>query len=486
MAEDERRGTRGVGALLIIAFLIHIFDSFIRGSGEPFSTGPWMIMGLLYFLLAVWGMQLFQTKKGPIIASLIAWLVMPFMGMIVKFSSPLVGLIMFLTPVWVWYLIMRGDAGALGTIYMIGWTVLLGFAFFPTVQDYAGNAGFALPAYSPGITIGYFVHTVKVAVGNFWQALTQTQEKFTEAVKREIAIAGGDYYTGKVDEGAQMRLGVFLENLRAAESRFYDDGPVTLYATLKAETIGRPIDINVKCLADSKSVEPIPQDRFKVDTYEETDIDCIFPPGMLTSGFYTGKIAVDFDFSTRAYNKVYFMDKERLRDYKRRQVDPLEGIQDKAPTTIHTSGPVMIGMGFGSQPVGITPGAPGPTIGASITNGWTGKITKIDDIKFYVPTGLTVNQINGRDPVKIDCNAIADTEEKSVCDANLVNIYRLPTEIMDTLKNVTVQSFRATTQIDDASQLIGDAPIGFNNFKVSVDYKYAYETSLGFRVEERK
>lgn len=472
--------------VLIFAILVHILDSFLRHPGRPITIAGWSVAIFGYVFVAWLASGIIkESRKELFFVTLISILALPLLGFVAKFTTATSIMFFMVNPIWVWYLIGKNKVRLFGLFFLLFWFGLMIFSFGEPIMDYA-NQYYDIPdvpMLSPGMVLRYFLHAVNQATVNMWQGLIGFRAQFWKTVEEEIAIAKGDYYTGTVDQAATKRLGVFLQNLRPAASRFFVNEPVTLFANLKAETLDKPITINIECKADNTPANAIiPTKTFRVETFEETDIDCVFDN--LPEGYYTGKLSADFDFGTRAYHKAYFMDKERLRDYRRRQVDPLEGIPDKQPTTIYTSGPVAIGMGFGSQPIGIAQGEKGPTIGASVTNAWTGKIKEITKLIFYVPKGLKVTDINGIDVQAVDCSSL-DTDEQAVCDPALVNVYQLPAADLAKLKNVSIYSFRAHTEIESTQDLLGESPLAINNFKVSANYKYLYETQTGFRVEQQ-
>jgi hypothetical protein len=484
--------------LLILAGFVHLCDAFLRLPGGRIDFYMWTIFFVAYAIVGVMAAQRLKTWKGPIITSMIAAFAIPIVYAFAAKAAIVLGLVVILAPTWIIYLlVIRGEKYylplfpipiriELGTAYLIFWIILVAFSFMPTVQNYAAAEGYDLPVVSPAIVLRYTIDKLSTGFVNAWHAITVTgPEKVRKEIERGYEIATGDYYTGSIDESAEKRLGVFLENLRPAQSSFKEGEPVTVFAILKAETIDKPIEINLDCRVEPGNIkysDLIPKQQFTVETFEEEGIDCIFQN--LPAKYYTAKLTADFSFSTRSYQKVYFMDKERLREYKRRYADPLEGYPDKNPTTQYSPGPLMVGMGIGTQPVGITAESRGPTIGVTVDNTWAGQLKEIRDLFMIVPKGLTVNDINGI-PVNATTCATLHEKDQVGCDDNLENVYRLPYSEMQKLANITVYTFRAHTSInstEDYSKLVGDTPVAIKNIKVTLDYAYKYIASVGLNV----
>jgi hypothetical protein len=284
-----------------------------------------------------------------------------------------------------------------------------------------------------------------------------------------------------------MRLGVYIDNLKASERMFYENTPVTVYTTMRAETIDKPLDINVVCEADDQiRVTPRPQAVFNVITSDQSDIDCVWGKDVLKKGTHNIKLSAEFEFTTRSYIKSYIMDRDRLREYRRQNVDPLQGIPDKNPTAIYTSGPVRIGMSLGQQPIPLGRGGePLQSWGVNIENLWNGKIEELTNVMFFVPKGLKITNIEGVSVQEIRCDAVPE-EERESCDDNLVNVYALtPEELaLPTYKNLVTKSFRIPLEISDPEKVLGKAPVAVQNFKVTAQYRYLIDRTISVTVSE--
>ncbi|MBI2660931.1 hypothetical protein HYX09_01545 [Candidatus Woesearchaeota archaeon] len=208
-----------------------------------------------------------------------------------------------------------------------------------------------------------------------------------EVFDTRLVEASGGYYRGKVEKNQYEKLGVYLDNIRASEPRYYTDEPITIWGSLKSKTYGDVVIANFNCYRWTSGREKIkasrlePAEPFPIFTLEEKDLECTFNPGIVTdeqqqkeqrfsAGTHTVTLAANYNFATDAYQKSYFIDRDRYRAMIRDELDPFEqyGITDKAPIAVYTNGPVAIGMQMTPLiPVEIT-NAARPLLGFTLTN----------------------------------------------------------------------------------------------------------------------
>lgn len=512
MADAQPRRA-GVIWFVIIAILVHAVDAFVRYGSTPASRpGIWITMLFPHFIVYLWATKqpFFAdiSTRNLIIVAIAAYVWGPFLSILPHYFPALkiiVGAMLMFAPFWVLVAMFRAPESWFSRLYIIFWMGLVLFAFHPNIQDFAEQKGTILPgSMSPMEVIKYSLTAVKTAAVNFYQiTFVKIPKKVSEEFKRSLAMASGDYYTGKVDQGAQKRLGVYLENFRPAEQTFYESIPVTAYATMKAETLDIPLDINVGCEAKQQTVtlpvlgtEPapipaskiLPQNTFNVITTDQYDIDCIWDKGVLKKGTHDLKMKAEFPFTTRAYLKTYVMDRDRLREYRRQNVDPLADVPDKNPAAVYTSGPVRIGMGIGQQqPIAL--GQQGETLqpwGITIQNSWEGRVVEVTGVTLLVPKGLKISDAGDLKYTESTCAALPQ-EEQPACDESLVTIYAFTPEELakeDIYKNLTIKNIRIYLQITDPQKVLGTAPIAVQNFKVSVQYRYLLERTTIATVKE--
>ncbi len=307
--------------------------------------------------------------------------------------------------------------------------------------------------------------------------------------ERELAIATGDIYTGKVDEKSKEQLGVYIENFKPAEERFYESAPVTVFANIKARTFDKPINLRINCSASNNipASKIRPRSEYVIEFYDEQGVDCVFDPGVLEAGTYSVAMLADFDFKTMAYLKSYFMEQERLRAFRRQNIAPFQqyGITDTAPTAIYTQGPVRIGMRVESAlPVGIDKELPeiGFILGVTLENAWQGKVTKVNNLTIIIPKGFVLTDISNRQTEKITCFDLP-FEDQEGCDDSLVEVYMVSPEVKSIDKYVTFRA-NVVAKRQDYQKILGEAPISTKYFKTMVSYDYRLEGKTQLTVRE--
>lgn len=476
------------GSMLVLlgfAILVHTADAFLRLPGGKVNFYVWTFFFILYAILATMGANRLGTWKGPAVASLLAAFVIPVLYTYVARSEIVLGMLMLLMPTWIFYLlVVHGEYYPWTSwLYIMFWVLFLGFSYMPVIQNYASTQGYELPTISPGIVVRYTWTMFLQGIQNAKQSIKSMYSTVSREVVVSVKSAKGDYYTGTVDQSAEKITGVYVDNLKPVQQEFFEGRPVTIRGQIRAATVAQPINIRLTCTADpgniaAKSIEP--KKDIIVAGSVSKPVACVFEG--LTAKYYTTKLTVDFNFATRAYQRVYFMNEERLQEYLILGKDPLEGYTDKMPTTKHSPGPIMIGMteSFPTQPVGITQGKNGPIIDVTVDNFWGGTVKEVKDLVMYTPKGLEIKDINGVYPLKISC-ADLRTEESVGCDDNLENIYRMPPAEMQMLSQTKVNTYEAHTFVSDSAKLISDP----KTIKATVDYDYKYTQELGISVKSR-
>ena len=522
MEEKKDSGEKKKGGplgFLIIACAVHAFDVWLRYGTTPLtigqspgSPGIWILFFFIYALLWLDASTLDAFKgrisKGSLLwISVIAYLWGPFWSILPGYFPAIkyfAAFLLIIAPFWlIVVLFATQEYPKFSLIYSVIWLFLIVFALFPNIKDFAEQQGHPLPNSLTPINVGKFAwEKTKESVTNFYQiTFVKIPAKVSEDIKRQIALATGDYYTGKVDSAAQKRLGVYFDNFHPTETLFYEDTPVTSIVTMKVETLDKPLNISVGCDAISRTPtipivgtapgptpanKILPRSKFNVITSDQYDIDCVWNKGVLRKDDYTLTLRAAFDFSTRAYIKSYIMDRERLREYRRQNVDPLAGVPDKTPVAIYTSGPVRVGMSLGQQPIAL--GQRDETLqswGVTIENAWEGKVLGITDVFFFVPKGIAIADPASIGASETTCSAVPE-EEKETCDDTLVNVYTLTAEerAKEFYKNLTIKNFRIPLKVTDPDKVLGKAPIAVQNFKTSIQYHYLLERSTTASVRE--
>ncbi len=296
----------------------------------------------------------------------------------------------------------------------------------------------------PGQTFDNFLSTFYSQAGLVGTSIKQT-------IESRLEYATGGYYKGYVEKNQFEPLGVFFDRTRAAQPRFYTDEDVTIWSTVRARTLSDPVVVNFTCFRwkDGKRIEAlrkqgedtsklydevIPPAPFTVFTLEDKDVECTFRQDAsnpkLQAGSNTLTLSAVYNFDTSAYQKVYFIDKERQRAMVRENLDPLKefGITDRTPKPIHTNGPVEIGVGI--EYLILVPTTVKPLLAVSLTNRgqisdkqgkvlgkWEGKIKKINELVVVVPKDIIIEADNCK-PAKF----IKIENQKAYCDSTCLDV----------------------------------------------------------------
>ncbi|MEM2915876.1 MAG: hypothetical protein QXT19_00750 [Candidatus Woesearchaeota archaeon] len=491
MAEAIPGADRPSGwGVFILAFLLviwHVFDLLVIRRQALVSYTILAVTFGVYAFLALVAKGIMKEKDWKFTLWFLAmWLVPIFLGLVAKYMKQAVVLeaitmAVIYFPLFIFYFLTRGVASKTIAIYFIIWTFGLVFwaVTYGNLVNYAKEQNIEL-GFNPMLSYEAIISWTKRAIMNMYTRGKEAGKFVATEVETAIRAAKGDYYTGQVDSAAKKQLGVYIENFRPTEPFFYDNSPVSAYATLKAETLDKPLDISVACDADGTIPANIlrPKNTFNIITAEQHEIDCVWNKGVLKKGLHKLRIKAEFEFTTRAYIKAYIMDRDRLREYRKQNIDPLANIPDKTPVTIYTSGPVRIGMSLGQQPIGI--GAAGEALqtwGITVENLWDGQLEELSMLYFFVPKGIKISRIEGIDIKQTSCAAIPK-EEQPACDDSLVNVY--------SLYPGATRNFRIPLEVTNPDQVLGKAPVAVQNFKVSAQYKYLLERTVITDVRETK
>ncbi len=310
------------------------------------------------------------------------------------------------------------------------------------------------------------------------------------------------YYSGQTDTKAETQLGVRLEKLQSTDKIFLVGEPVGIFATLKANTLDKPIDATISCKAKSGNeedkedydivVDPeniYPQADFSFDEYSQEEIDCTFPRTAFNRGTHKVKMFVDFEFETQAYLKTYYVDRERsraLRNDKKNVLDVYK-ITDKNPKATYTDGPLLLGMSIGkTPPVELdlkNPERNRLTLGISLRNRWEGKINKIKKLAIMMPNALSINSKRCGNIEFLD-GSCADM--KLTCNAKAYRVYIMdPDFARSYFKDIDqYKTIRCPISINPGALLVSGTPLITEFFRINTEYHYQLEKSASINVRE--
>lgn len=328
-----------------------------------------------------------------------------------------------------------------------------------------------------------------------------------QKVKKDVALeqekaleyATGGYYEGKEEEGAKVELGVFIEQIKPSASSFFDDEEMIFWSTLKARTLDdeKPVKVNLKCLAGQKAlkeedksklvevegeIEPkVLETGYIIDNYEEIDVGCRFTNDkvkQLSAGLHEVRFIADFDFTTQANLKTYFMDKQKKRAMLKEGIDIFKqyGITDTTPIATYTNGPVKIGAETtNSIPIGISEGDKVyPRLGITIENQWNGRIGELSILRVTTPTGIELSH----------CPREIETTNPQT------NTYRI--KLSDDLFSKHVEnidiffSINCIMDVPKPEKILGNIPIATKYIEIEAKYNYELETAFDIEIKESK
>jgi N-acetyl-anhydromuramyl-L-alanine amidase AmpD len=530
-ASAVKRGSTKVAAsaasinfLLLLAVTIHFIDARVFGfSRGPATSGIMVISYTILFIYAYFIVFGNDTSKFLILSSLSIfsfflpiirdYVILPAFRFISPSASLIsVNFIMIVAPLWVIYIMFKhsGDSKLiklLSTAYVLGW-----FIFF-MIHIYTNPAYTTIRLDNQELSLAELrtknIVDVKGTMKRFlWdpgkslyhkfiKTIESAPEQVQKAWKAQIALATGDYYTGKVDQNANEQLGVYLEDIQMADPEVYEDESVTAWANLKARTLDKekPVNVTISCWKDKKTESNkgriSPQENFTIYTLEEEEVDCFFDKYKLGKGSHSITFSAGFNFETMSYLKSYFMDKQRKRAMRREEIDIFDQfeIEDKDPIAVYTVGPVMIGMEIREDlPVGIDRNEEEETfvLGITLKNNWEGKIEDVTTLTIITPEYVKLIKDESTKNYCLNYKFDEECNEEDVCK------YKLNQDSERIGSVDTYVSLRCPIVIEKGEQtdknnydsFLGDTPLTIKYFKVTADYQYAFEQAITVNVKE--
>lgn len=473
--------------LFFLALACHLMDAFYLKFGQPMLSGRvviWffvMIIGYITLKSRDYGFDPYALFHCALLSAFSV--MVPYLKgwLDLALPSSFGNFMVIFAPVWLIYILyFLPDAPSwirgMGTTYLIFWmtiAILYGFRIgaFAKIEDL--RAGY-IDVWQPlSIVKDMIVQGLKDSVqwlSTFGKRLDETQNKYVQGA------VGTDLYAGKVDQNAQEKLGVYLQEIKPSQPEFFTEDPVAVWATIVARTLDRPMLVRVNCIADKgttqqrKADKVIPSYPYEVYTTDEADLDCSFEPRALAKGTHKISIIANFTFSTLAYQKVYFIDKSRALAMAREDTDILEyyGIKDKKPVTIYTNGPVMIGMDVRNMPVKLDRKTPNQQLmlGISIKNQWQGRVLNVTGLKLIFPSFARLDGYK--------CGSYEFEEQEQ----GAYKLKRTLSEIKD------YKTLRCPVVISNVEQALGQTPISIQYFKVTTNYTYELEKSISITIKE--
>jgi len=331
--------------------------------------------------------------------------------------------------------------------------------------------------------------------------LNRTTSQFNET----IAFARGDYYTAKVDTRSGVPNKVELRELRPTQKSFRDTDQLVVFATLAAETLETDTvgEATVLCSASTDipkggrktyDGKMQPTGPLTLRAFENYDLTCSFPAGTFSQPTIKSAVVnmtASFDFSTQAYVKTYWMDRQRYLEFRKTNTDPLVfyEVPERQPQTIHTAGPVKLTIGLrGSQQVFTldrsVPQDVDLTLSLTIENtGKGGRIGIVHDVVLVVPKGMRVMSVAGQPtpPKQIACKDVPALGEG--CADDVSTIYLLEPKNVDATGFLTLL-YSIKVAPGDYEKILSTSPLTARFFKTSARYNYVLEGAVSVPITQ--
>jgi hypothetical protein len=296
------------------------------------------------------------------------------------------------------------------------------------------------------------------------------------------AVYQESYYTGEIDSNAQKELGVFIKDIELAQPDYYYDEPISIWGTLVVKTLENPITVQTECISELNRDEEYRADKihpesFTAVQFDSRPIDCVFNKYSFRPGSYSMTIKTTFDFQTYAYQKKYFINKDRANSLLRQKIDPLTnyGINDPQPSAIYTAGPLMVGMSTENSLIKIDTEDSEEEIvyvGITLSNMWEGTINEINRLVITVPEymALVDGECSGR-------------EFEQLADNSKGISYMLK----DPIKDITdYKTIRCPLKITSKTGILGQAPLAIRYIKIETNYSYTIKKGKSITVRSNE
>ena len=527
---------------IVLALCIHIIDVIAFGF-NPMNPARWFMHTFLALLAWLW---VFNVQGESKLYSLVRYLLIGLLAVFFVYignwvahvtgwlfggMEPAIGGLLpaiaggitntIFVPVWMYYAIFFQDIRSPTRVSkLIAFIFLL---FFIIAAFTAASRSKLIPSSFEEISpeqreqaravagdvlvgVGAVRNAAPAAAQGIWQGFTGTIRDVIMGPHGLVASAvGEDIYASQVDKNKDEPLGVYLENLQPASEEFYEDEPVSVWATLKARTLDPDdnISVTISCSADpgqlgsgmacpvapkvNGDTNPDPAVNtitFTIFGFEQQDIGCTIQSNKLLHGFRAVTFNADFNFRTDAYLKAYFMETSRLRALRRENIDPLDlyGISDKTPIAVHSNGPVAVGM-ITTQPLmGIDENTTF-RLGVSLNNRWEGQIARISNVVLKIPEAMEIR------PSDCDISFVkrACDDRHGECEGGKYqNVYELNDTRLRQLTNIkTAKSFNCNVRVKPGrlDVVLGNVPLMTHYFKAAVEYNYELEKAISVNVK---
>lgn len=333
-----------------------------------------------------------------------------------------------------------------------------------------------------------FWRLVTNAFGDFWDATIGIFANIGKSWNQYLIYASGGYYQGTVEQNQNTPLGVYIDQLKSTNPKFYEKETVSVYAMLHGKTLalekGKKLEIKMNCEndKDKSRISELSRETITIYGSGEEVVDCMFPGGF-DAGAVKITLSASFDFTTMGYLKTYFIDKQKYEDFQKSGIDVFKhyGLEEN-PSAIYTNGPIMLGIRTRSPPIAIKEdSSENILVGITIENQWSGTVDEIKEITVEIPEGLKINK---------DCEYLREGETKE--GYVQYNLVKFPSaSLSDIFSNkLSVETFRsiwcyAKITDDGVDKLLGTTPVSTKYIRATVKYSYTVKKDITVDVEKQ-
>lgn len=342
-----------------------------------------------------------------------------------------------------------------------------------------------------------------------WNGIKSTGNNTITLITRTYNRTSTDYqriydptFDQKVEQGSRAsNIGVFLEKPTATTPTFDRSKGFTLLSNIVARTLYEPIQVTVACsITKNGQVYPgtIDPSVYTVADYQYRTIACLFPPrenNTIPVGSAEVTIDANYTMTTSGYTRRYYVSQTRLDQIQRQNQDPYAAFNipssERRPTSYSTAGPMSLVVGTlnGLEPLAENNAGSIINLWIKLENnqGYTGKLAKIDALRFYVPQGFSIPEENGKlkclmnvqQATAQDCiNAcLADRRESCARECQEFTMYRLT-------DNITESPFvlLCDLQPDPASIVLGNSPVAIKSYRATAEYTFTTQQKTTIQI----
>ncbi|MEK6955858.1 MAG: hypothetical protein AABW52_04315, partial [Nanoarchaeota archaeon] len=216
-------------------------------------------------------------------------------------------------------------------------------------------------------------------------------------------------FESEVQSSSSKKLGVYISDFKDIKRVNNPGDDIEVTGTIKASSLEDEIKLKVFCsMEDYNNEELMPAEiigagadnEVSVFKNEETSINfnCLFPGGIQKDTMKTPKVtkfvkvAVTYEFGSRATQKVYFLPNNILTSLDRNNVDPFKQysindplVNNREVKAVSTPGPLNLGVNVGRQPLTVNSNPYQLFVQLSSNPTFSGNLQKLDSIQLQVP-----------------------------------------------------------------------------------------------------